>query len=263
MTEARERAGGAPRVLVIDDSATVLRLTKEALGAAGFEVTTALNPMTTAIEMGRVRPDIVLLDVEMPALSGTDVLRALRRVGCHAHVKIVLFSSLDEGRLQALAEQHGASGWIHKRSPLDGPGLVEQVRRHVGRPSAGRRRAALVIDDSRSMRRIMSAILQTVGFEAYEAANGREALALLEVKRDVEVVLVDLNMPELDGLGFVRALRGDARNAEVKVMMVTSETDLSHVARTLEAGADEYVMKPFTRDAIVDKLQILGLESAG
>jgi two-component system chemotaxis response regulator CheY len=74
-----------------------------------------------------------------------------------------------------------------------------------------------------------------------------------------DLVLLDWNMPEMDGFEMLRALRADALFRKTRVMMVTTETELTEMSRALEAGADEYVMKPFTAEVILDKLQILGL----
>jgi len=118
---------------------------------------------------------------------------------------------------------------------------------------------AMVVDDSKAVRRILSRILKEVGYEVCEAGDGKEALALLESGVAVSLILVDWNMPEMDGLGFVRAVRSDSRYSSVKVMMVTTETEMERMVTALEAGANEYVMKPFTPDIISDKLRLLGV----
>jgi two-component system chemotaxis response regulator CheY len=118
---------------------------------------------------------------------------------------------------------------------------------------------AMVVDDSRAVRMILSRILREVGYDVCEAADGQEALAKLSEEDAVSLVLVDWNMPKLDGLGFVQRLRSDPRNAEVKVMMVTTETEMDQMVTALQAGANEYVMKPFTPEIISDKLRILGV----
>jgi two-component system chemotaxis response regulator CheY len=118
---------------------------------------------------------------------------------------------------------------------------------------------AMVVDDSRAVRMILSRILREVGYDVSEAMDGQEALRKLSGGESFSLILVDWNMPNLDGLGFVRSLRSDPRNAEVKVMMVTTETEVDRMVTALEAGANEYVMKPFTAEIISDKLRILGV----
>lgn len=118
---------------------------------------------------------------------------------------------------------------------------------------------ALVIDDSRAMRKILGQMLREMNLAVAEAGNGREALACLEKTGPVDVALVDWNMPEMDGFEFIQAVRADPRYAGLRLMMVTTETEMTQVARALEAGANEYVMKPFTKDIIREKLQLLGV----
>lgn len=123
---------------------------------------------------------------------------------------------------------------------------------------------AIVVDDSRAVRMILARTLQDLGFEVREAANGREALELLaDGGPGVRLVLADWNMPEVNGLELVRRLRQDPRLASLPVVMVTTETELDQMAAALAAGANEYVMKPFTRDILIEKLQMVGIRAAG
>jgi len=123
----------------------------------------------------------------------------------------------------------------------------------------GLKRLALVVDDSRTIRQILVRTLRQLGFEDIrEAATGLEALRSLEETPGVSLVLVDWNMPEMNGLDLVKALRSRPELAQIKIVMVTTETELEQMVRALEAGANEYVMKPFTREIIEDKLRLVG-----
>ena len=121
---------------------------------------------------------------------------------------------------------------------------------------------ALVIDDSKAMRSILSRMLQGLGFEVLEASNGREGLQRLQASGNVDLALVDWNMPEMNGLEFIRSVRSEQSYDGVLLMMVTTETEMEQVVRALAAGANEYVMKPFTREIILEKLQIFGMAGA-
>jgi two-component system chemotaxis response regulator CheY len=118
---------------------------------------------------------------------------------------------------------------------------------------------ALVIDDSRAMRRIVTAILEGLGYEVRPAGHGREGLDVLDTGWVPDLVCVDWKMPVMDGLQFVSAVRANPAWRQVTLVMVTSESDYSQIVRALAAGAHEYVIKPFTADAIRDKLALLGL----
>ncbi len=118
---------------------------------------------------------------------------------------------------------------------------------------------ALVIDDSRVMRRIVGGILTDVGFDVVEAGDGKEALQRLEENEDVQLCCIDWNMPVMTGFEFVVEARKRDEWRDITLMMVTTEGEQNQIVRALAAGAHEYVIKPFTPDIIIDKLQFLGL----
>lgn len=126
---------------------------------------------------------------------------------------------------------------------------------------------ALVIDDSRAMRRIVGTILKDFGFEVREAGDGRQALdALQEGKAEgwvPDLCCIDWNMPVMDGLQFVMAVRANPEFRQVTLMMVTTESETGQIVKALAAGAHEYLIKPFTADALRDKLALLGLLPEG
>ena len=117
---------------------------------------------------------------------------------------------------------------------------------------------ALVIDDSRAVRLLVGNILREQGFDVVAAGNGKEGLEKLHENPEIRLVLVDWNMPVMDGLEFILAVRKVRAWDDVRLVMVTTETESEQVQRAIDAGADEYVMKPFTADVLVAKLSLLG-----
>ncbi|MFN7290327.1 MAG: response regulator [Pirellula sp.] len=118
---------------------------------------------------------------------------------------------------------------------------------------------ALVIDDSRSIRRIIVNIMKGLGYDTIEASNGLEGLAQLEAHGPQDIVLVDWNMPEMNGLEFIKAARAIPANCDMPIMMVTTETEMENISQAFLAGVNEYVMKPFDKDMILEKLLLLGI----
>ena len=119
-------------------------------------------------------------------------------------------------------------------------------------------KTCLVVDDSKVIRKVARHILETLDFEVAEAGDGRDALTHCEATPP-DVVLLDWNMPVMSGMEFLRLLRQRGHGDQPKVVFCTTENDMAHIRAALEAGADEYVMKPFDRDTIASKLQIVGL----
>ncbi len=116
---------------------------------------------------------------------------------------------------------------------------------------------ALIIDDSRAMRRILTRILAPLGFDILEAENGRAGLVQILSSDNIEVALVDWNMPVMNGVEFTRAVRALERCASTKIIMVTTESEPEMMARALLAGVDDFVMKPFTGDDLITRMILL------
>jgi two-component system chemotaxis response regulator CheY len=121
---------------------------------------------------------------------------------------------------------------------------------------------ALVVDDSRAMRAILTRLLSGLGFDVAQAGHGEEALSVLDAGTKPDLILVDWNMPVMDGLTFIRAVRERRDLRDVSLMMVTTESEQAQIVRALAAGAHEYVIKPFTDEVIAEKLALLGLVAA-
>jgi len=117
---------------------------------------------------------------------------------------------------------------------------------------------ALIVDDSKMLRLHLGRMMQAMGWSISEAENGRHALEMLRGDEEFTLALMDVNMPEMNGIECVRRLRTELQH-KAKVMMVTTEADLHLIAGVLEDGADEFLMKPFTPENLRAKLQILSL----
>lgn len=120
---------------------------------------------------------------------------------------------------------------------------------------------ALIVDDSRFVRGVLRGMLEGRGIECAEAGDGQAGLDQLHAGLSFDLALVDWNMPVMDGLEMLKNLRSEGFG-DVKVMMVTTEAENDFIIRALDAGADEYLMKPFDEEALCEKLAMLGLVEA-
>ena len=120
---------------------------------------------------------------------------------------------------------------------------------------------ALIVDDSRFVRGFLRGLLEPKGIECEEAADGQAGLDRLNSGVPFDIALVDWNMPVLNGLEMLQELRASGFDG-LKVMMVTTEAENDFIVRALDAGADEYLMKPFDEQALMEKLAMLGLVEA-
>jgi two-component system chemotaxis response regulator CheY len=119
-------------------------------------------------------------------------------------------------------------------------------------------KSCLVVDDSKVIRKVARHILETLNFCVDEAEDGREALSRCQAQMP-DVVLLDWNMPVMGGIEFLRTLRQGDYAIQPKVVFCTTENDAAHIRAAIDAGADEYVMKPFDRETLESKLQIVGI----
>lgn len=119
---------------------------------------------------------------------------------------------------------------------------------------------ALIVDDSRFARRVLRGLLEGERFECSEAADATDGLDVLQSGTHFDVALVDWNMPGMSGLEMVKELRTGGFS-QLKIMMVTSHCDSQGILQALEAGADEYLMKPFDGESLREKLALMGLEA--
>ena len=119
---------------------------------------------------------------------------------------------------------------------------------------------ALVIDDSRATRRLITRLLTKFGFETHDEPLATTALAHLNADHEYDIALVDVNMPEMNGIEFVRAVRQEPKWDQMFLFMVTSDSSEGRMIEAMEAGADEYFLKPVREDALKSKLELLGFE---
>lgn len=121
---------------------------------------------------------------------------------------------------------------------------------------------ALIVDDSSFIRDYLRQLLYRMGVSCEEAVNGSNALEVLAAAQAFDLMLLDVNMPVMNGLECVKALREARLGPEMKVMMVTTEADNSFIATALNNGADEFLMKPFTPESLREKMALLGFAAA-
>lgn len=117
----------------------------------------------------------------------------------------------------------------------------------------------LIVDDSRTMRSFLSALASEVQFDTTQAGDGEEALLKLDTEPAFDIALVDWDMPKMNGITLVHAIRQQSQFDPMRIMMVTSHHDMDSVCQAIERGADDFLMKPVTQESFNDKLRILGL----
>jgi two-component system chemotaxis response regulator CheY len=119
-------------------------------------------------------------------------------------------------------------------------------------------KTCLIVDDSSIIRKVARRILESLEFQIVEAENGEQAFEVCQ-RQLPDAILLDWNMPKMDGYDFLRMLRRLPGGDRPKVVFCTTENDVPHIARALQGGANEYIMKPFDKDIVAEKLHEVGL----
>lgn len=118
----------------------------------------------------------------------------------------------------------------------------------------------LVVDDSRSIRRIMGGMLTKMGHEIFEAEHGKAALVQLKAHPDIGCLMLDWNMPEMDGMELLEEMKEHrGEGPRPTIVMCTTENEMSKIVQAMAKGANEYIMKPFTEEILKEKLELLGI----
>jgi PAS domain S-box-containing protein len=240
---------GSGKILVIDDEQTVRDLMRRFLAREGFDVVTAKDGEEGLALARRLRPALITLDVLMPGLDGWSVLQALKADPELAEVPVVMLTIVDEkNKGYAL----GASDYVTK--PIDRARLRALLDRFCD-PAAGRR--ALIVEDDEDTRRWLHHALEREGWEVSETANGKEALESL-AKAPVNVILLDLMMPEMDGFEFLAERRKNKALARIPVIVVTAADLSEDDRRRLNGGVLHVLQKSAqTRDQLLGELREL------
>ncbi|KQO69836.1 histidine kinase [Methylobacterium sp. Leaf469] len=221
-------------VLIIDDDPSTRDLLARFLERDGFSVTTASDGREGVERARTLRPRVILLDVTMPRMDGWSVLRTLRADPELGATPIIMVTVLDE---QNLAFSLGATDYLQK--PIEWTQLKTAMERFKPSENEG---PVLIIDDDPDARERMSAMLIREGWRVASAENGIAGLEATAAKKPC-LILLDLMMPEMDGFGFLRALRGKAEWRDIPVVVLTAKDVTAEDRRRLAGQADRVLQK--------------------
>ncbi|MCB9703942.1 MAG: response regulator [Myxococcales bacterium] len=223
----------APVVLVIDDDPAVHDLVARFLVREGIRIRSAYDAREGIAHARAYRPAVILLDIIMPGIDGWEALTILKSDPALASIPVVLSSIVGE---EQRAYSLGADDYLLK--PVRRDALVSILERHC----PGKRGIVMVVDDDPNARDVFRRTLRQTGWAVIEATNGREALALLSEESDVDIVVLDLMMPEMDGFAVVETLRRTPAWADLPVV-IASAMELSEAERRQLQGRVEGIYR--------------------
>ena len=249
MSTAKENAQTqSARILVVDDSAAIRRGLTKLLKPLGIEILAAADGAQAYDRVLKSPIDLVISDIDMPVLDGIEMCRKLKANPATRALPVVLHSSFDAEKDIDRGFQAGATAYVTKGE--SSTRMLDVVRRTLQQASFQRECTILVVDDSRTIQRIVQRGLCEAGFGVEIADNGQAALDRL-AKRTPDLILSDIDMPVMNGSELCEAVRGDSFLEGVPFVVMSANNDRGTMKRMLQRGAAAYITKPFNIDELV------------
>ena len=254
------------KVLIVDDDSVVVETLEDALKRKGYEEVITANSGEEAFQLvKKEKPDLILLDIVMPRMNGVETLKEIRKIA--PHLEVIMLTGLGSTELEHEARKMGVSDFLYKELTLEifmkTLAKVLREREEKKKPREGKELGILVIDDDSQVRDLLRDFLSGEGYEVYLASNGIGGLSKVKSKKP-DMVLIDINMPEMDGLEVLKRIKED--DPSLAVIMISGAQDEETISQALEMGAHDYIIKPFNLDylktSVLSKLKVIASDES-
>ncbi len=236
------------RILVVEDSSAIRRGIAKLLKPLGADILEAPDGKQ-GYDLALESPvDLVISDVDMPVLDGIEMCHKLKSSPQTRALPIILHSSFNADRDIDRGFQAGAAAYVFKGESSSR--LLKVVRRTLNQASFQRDCTIMVVDDSRTIQRLVKKGLSEVGFGIATAANGQEALVQLATLKP-DLIISDIDMPVMNGAEFCDAVRSDSRFNDIPFVVMSANSERATMKRMLQRGASAFITKPFNIDELV------------
>jgi len=256
---------GLPRrILVVDDSQTIRMQIREELEQGGYEVAEARNGLEALIHAASsTPPDLITLDIEMPKMNGFETCQKLREshyarffIKSEDHrVPIIFITGNDTIEDRKKGFEVGAVDFVSK--PFKKGEVLAVANKILNPPVMQNGIKALVADDNVVARKIAALCLSREGIEVHEAVDGKQAYDIIRSFGDtLDIVITDLVMPNMDGMQLCRQIRQDLGKLDIPIIVLTAMSDLSEILEVFKVGASDYLVKPFSKEELLARINV-------
>jgi two-component system cell cycle response regulator len=252
------------RILVVDDSQAIRMQIREELEMGGYEVVEARNGLEALIHAASSSPpDLITLDIEMPKLNGFETCRKLREshyarffIKSEDHrVPIIFITGNDTIEDRNKGFEVGAVDFVSK--PFQKGEVLAVANKILNPPVLKNGIKALVADDNVVARKIASLCLSREGIEVHEAEDGKQAYDIIRASGDtMDIVITDLVMPNMDGMELCTKIRQDLGKQDIPIIVLTAMSDLSEILEVFKVGASDYLVKPFSKEELLARINV-------
>jgi CheY-like chemotaxis protein/signal transduction histidine kinase len=272
--EAITGAGRVARLLLAEDNEAEATAIREMIGAEDVDITTVRSGEAALAAVKTGSYDCVVLDLRLPDISGQRVLELLRAEPALRELPVIVYTAAEpdgseQDRLKSLAQSVIVKGgrsserllaetalFLHRVTadlPEEKRKVIEAV--HQSDTALAGRKVLLVDDDTRNLY-ALTAVLEAHGMSVIVADNGRQALQRLQAENGVDIVLMDMMMPEMDGYAAMRAIRRMPERAALPILALTAKAMKGDREKCLQAGASDYISKPIHTDQLLSLMRV-------
>jgi len=244
----------ATKILIVDDSAVVRKSLTKLLEEAGAAVTAAEDGEQGLEKALAEAFDLIITDVEMPKLGGYALCLKLKNNPATRSTPVIILSTQDSDEAIERGFQAGATAYISKSEAM--AQLKKTIEKVLDKSTFKQERTVLVVDDSKTIRFLVEKGLSEAGFHVLTATNGKEGLDMVKI-RTPDLILSDINMPEMNGVDFCKQVKSDPEWAKVPFVVMSSHSERSLLRGMIEQGATTYIVKPFNLDQLVVTIENL------
>ena len=237
------------KILVVEDNEQNRILMRQILKHHGYEVLEAADGAAGLAMAGEHMPDLILLDLQMPVMGGFAVIRELRKTPELSKLKVIAVTSFAMKGDREKALEAGFDEYVTK--PIDTRKFIELVKNILpGDNMTLKKPVILCVDDIPANLKLLENILVPRGYEVVSAANGEDALLKIKT-RTIDLVLLDLMMPGMDGLQVSRKIKDNKKYRNIPIIMLTAYTGVETYIKSLSGEVFAYLQKPFEGDELV------------
>jgi two-component system, sensor histidine kinase and response regulator len=251
------------KVFVVDDIKWNRMQMRKELEEDGYEVHEARDSTEALSLLSLVKPDIIILNREMPTMDGMELCKKIRRAVSSESTKtaqpevipIIFIAAEDSLESRSVGHEAGATDYIVK--PLRKGDLLQAVNRRLKPDSILKGLTAVVVEDNETTLLSLSQLLRKAGARVLQARNGREAFELISRSiSSIDLVISDLVMPEMGGYELCSKIRGELMAPELPFIILTAITDHATLLQLFDAGASDYIVKPFVKEELLARIKV-------
>lgn len=241
------------KILIVEDNKIARMVLQSELADLAVEFLIAEDGEMALALAQKEKPDAITMQVDLPKLSGIEVCRRLKNIRATRDIPVLFVTQRGSPEQQRAAFSAGAVDYL--ATPFQRGKLAARIQRLLDVKHVSTPQTILVAEDSETIRAIVVGILKKQGHTVVEARDGMEAWGCLQERKDIDILVSDINMPNMDGHQLCRMVRGSAEYAFMPILIISTLADKEDIVMLLNAGADDYVIKPFATEEFLARLK--------